>query len=331
MATDPKVVADEFERLDAVRRRPPDTSHPTTAGLPSDKAARPTMHDVLFHPETSTRRALILALGTFGAEDVSPSERERLSNKLLELYRNDSDAGIHGAAEWTLRHWKQQEKLKAIDAGLTQLKDLGERRWHVNDQGQTLAVIEGPVEFLIGSPETDSERVAGEPLRRVTIPRRFAVATKEVTVEQFWRFVKANGQFKVDKETESALRKYSPDPDAPWIGPSWYTAAAYCNWLSKQEGLPEDQWCYLPNEAGAYAEGMTIPANALDRKGYRLPTEAEWEYACRAGTVTSRYYGVAIELLGKYAWYLANSQERARPGGGLLPNDLVPQRGKKVS
>ena len=36
---------------------------------------------------------------------------------------------------------------------------------------------------------------------------------------------------------------------------NWYTAAAYCNWLSEQEGLPEDQWCYLPNEAGATPKG----------------------------------------------------------------------------
>ena len=290
--------------------------------IPKDGKSR--MDAILFHRETSDRRALILALGRYNLDELSPDKREPLVEHLREMYRNDPDSGIHGAAEWALRQWKQQEKLKELDAELMKLKDRGERRWYVNGQGQTFAVIEGPVEFLMGSPPTDTEQTAGnEPLRRMAIPRRFAIAAKEVTVEQFQRFLKLGGiTIESYQLPASFLSKFSPDPKGPWIAPDWYTAAHYCNWLSEQEGLPKEHWCYLPNEAGAYAEGMSIPADVLQRTGYRLPTEAEWEYACRAGTVTSRYYGHSLDLLYAYAWYQANSKEHAWTCGSLFPNDL---------
>jgi formylglycine-generating enzyme required for sulfatase activity len=112
---------------------------------------------------------------------------------------------------------------------------------------------------------------------------------------------------------------------------TWYDAAAYCNWLSDQEGIPDTQWCYEPKQGKdvrnwskeAYGAGMKLKARYLDLEGYRWPSEAEWEFACRAGSLTTRYSGQTEELLGRYAWYAKVSEDRwMLPVGSLKPNDL---------
>ena len=342
LGADPKTLADELDRLPqtakptpaAVRRGSPDPAETADRRSPSSEPGaetgrpsvplgarsgdpRPTQFTdaVLFHSEISQRRALILALGTYGTEVLSSGEREPLTAKLIDLYRNDPDAGIHGAAAWSLRQWKQQEQIKELDVPLMKQKDWGDRRWFVNSQGQTFAVIEGPVEFRMGSPPTEPDRNSENeiPHRRI-IPRRFAIAAQEVSVKQYQVFVKENPGL-----DHAQNDRHSPEPDGPVNRVSWYDAAAYCNWLSRQEGLPE---CYEPNEGGKYAAGMKIKPDTLRLGGYRLPTEAESEFACRAGAGTSRYYGANQDLLDRYAWCYGTSQSHAWPCGSLLPNDL---------
>ncbi len=307
LGADPNLVVTRFQAVE-LRTSSDDASKIADTGA------------ILRDQTTSTRRALLQLLGKIPYDKLPPSKREELANQVLALYRDDPDAGIHAAAEWTLRHWQPDHSLSAIDAELKRLGERNGRRWFLNGQGQTFALIENASEFVMGSPPSEPERnSAREARQRVSIPRGYAIQTKEVTVEQFQEFLETNPEFTVSR---GDLNSSTVAPAGPWIAPTWYAAVAYCNWLSEQENLPPDQWCYFPNGAGVYAVGMKIPANVLERSGYRLPTEAEWEFAARAGTTTARYYGESADLLPEYACYSMNSDGRAHAVGSLLPNDL---------
>lgn len=253
--------------------------------------------------DVSIKRAILLSLGEFGLDRLPTVDRQNLIPRLVQLYRDDPDPGIHGIAEWLLQQWGAGGKLKASAKELATGKVEGQRRWYITGQGQTMVVIAAPGECWIGEFE---ER------HKETISRSYALAASEVTIQQYLQFRKVH---KVNKGYAGSL-------DCPVDMVSWFDAVAYCNWLNEQEGIPRDQWCYGPNKKGEYAAGMTMPADYLDRTGYRLPTEAEWEYACRANAYTPYSFGKLDDLLGKYAWFAGNSDNKLHPVGTLRPNDL---------
>jgi formylglycine-generating enzyme required for sulfatase activity len=286
-------------------------------------------------PDITIRRALLLGLSEYGEKDLSLATRQTLLPKLQDVYRTNADAGLHASAEWLLRQWKEVAWLKQVNEEWANNKELREKRldsirqrvnrdkektppqWYVNSQGQTMVMIAGPVEFVMGSPHTEKDRRSDERQHKQGISRTFALAATPVTKEQFLRFQPSF--------SPSEFGRY-PSPTCPigWV--SWFEAAAYCNWLSKQEGIPEDQWCYeIPDEPGGIMSwrftNMKLKANYLSLTGYRLPTEAEWEFACRAGAATSRCYGETAELLSHYGWYNDNSPEQTQPVGTKKPND----------
>jgi hypothetical protein len=260
--------------------------------------------------DVSTRTAIILSLGQYDRGLVRLASGDELVERLLGLYRDDPDGGIHGAAEWVLRTWGEGDRLKGIDRELATGKPEGLRRWYINRQGQTMVVIPAPVEVVLGM-------VPG--LYKARIDVSYAIATKEVTMGQFLKFRKGHENNKY----------YSPSDDHPANMVTWYDAAAYCNWLSKEEGIDEGQWCYQPKEGKgfrdwseeAYGEGMKMAPGWRQRTGYRLPGEVEWEHACRAGNITPWSCSRADDLLEKYAWYDRNSLGRMHPVGMLKPND----------
>jgi formylglycine-generating enzyme required for sulfatase activity len=162
---------------------------------------------------------------------------------------------------------------------------------------------------------TDPKHFDSESPHRRRIPRSFAIGSRSVTVAEFQRFLKDRPHVR-----HNYTKRYSPELQGPTISVTWFEAAQHCNWLSEKEGIPESEWCYPKHEE--IKEGMKPYPDYLKRKGYRLPTEAEWEYACRAGTVSTRSYGGSVELLPRYAWFQANARDRTWPVGQKRPNDL---------
>lgn len=261
--------------------------------------------------DLSLRRALLLSLGEYSLEALPQSKRQEFLPELKALC-SAADPGLRSAARWLLLKWAGKRAVQELDAATGAVEPDGTRGWYVNHQGQTLVVIPGPVDFQMGSPTHELNRGDNEGRHRHHIARTYAISATEVTVAQFLRF-------RVDFAYTGTA---SPKPDSPINNVSWQNAVAYCNWLSEQEGIAADQWCYEPSVSNA---DLLVPAaNALQRTGYRLPTEGEWEYACRAGALTSRYYGNANELLGKYDVYVTTDpiSQQSQPVGSLKPNDF---------
>ncbi len=285
-------------------------------------------------PDETVRPALILSLAgdDSGSESDNPDAQQPLIQKLREIYRTADDPGLHAAAEWLLRKWHDETWLHETDEAWTKDRERREKRlaqinrvlateqerarpqWYMTGQGQTMVVIPGPLEFEMGSPVTESGRLAHEKQHRSRISGTIGVAAKPVTVKQYELFHQQTYH-----QNHDYIRERAPTDDCPVHYTTWFMAAAYCNWLSGQEGIPPEQWCYETNADGHVT---ALKSGYLHLTGYRLPTEAEYEFACRAQATTRWCYGETEKLLPHYGWYLQNSKERTWPVGSKKPNDL---------
>ena len=154
-------------------------------------------------------------------------------------------------------------------------------------------------EFLMGSPDSHKDAQDREkPQHRVRITRPFYLGATEVT----------QGQYRA--LTGQSPGDFQGSDDLPVGRVTWLDAVNYCNALSRAEELPEFY----------RIEGKNIEVRDRSGPGYRLPTEAEWEYACRAGSTTRFCYGDDGERLGEFAWYADNAGRVTHPVGEKRAN-----------
>ncbi|MEO8493780.1 MAG: SUMF1/EgtB/PvdO family nonheme iron enzyme, partial [Planctomycetota bacterium] len=263
------------------------------------------------------KQTLLAALSHFRPEHLTVRERSSLEAALLQLYRTDSHAGLHSHIELLLRRWGRAAEVERVTGELAASPSTAteasasDKGWFVTDRGMTMSIIPGPADFVMGSPLHEPGRDVKKETRHLRrVERTYALSTREVTVAEF---LQCRPDFDYPPD-------YSPLRNCPILHLDWYDAVRYCRWLSDQELVSEEDKCYPPLDQ--IGEGMIVPDDFLDRPGYRLPTEAEWEYACRAASETSRHFGDQAWLLRDYAWTAENSDYRSNPVAQLLPNDF---------
>jgi len=205
--------------------------------------------------------------------------------------------------------------------------------WHTNSIGMRLRRLPAG-QFEMGSPPGFIEPLLARmkkfpaqgyqpgqleremPARQASIDQPFAIGATEVTNAQFQAFVEAtsyvtdaerlpaggwgiapNGQWTQAKGYSwRNLGQQPRTPEYPAVSISWNDAMAFCQWLTEKE------------------------PSAGPRVTYRLPTEAEWEYACRARSTSPWGPAASAAQLGEYAWFVANASGRIQPVAKKAPN-----------
>jgi len=189
--------------------------------------------------------------------------------------------------------------LLMVTSGCRPAGDSGSGQKPGSDQADQASELEPMVRIAGGSFTMGSEHGGDDerPPHHVTLDA-FYIDKHPVTQESYQRLMGKNPS------------KNKEDAKNPVERVRWSDALVYCNARSKRDGLDP---CYRQGRPGVWECNF-------EASGYRLPTEAEWEYACRAGTDADYFFGNSTQELRKYAWFAANAGNKTHAVGQKPPN-----------
>ena len=199
-------------------------------------------------------------------------------------------------------------ELKANDPEAQSLREKIEKLTTMTTlNGMVLRLIPSG-KFYMGTHDSDEFMRNNEhPQHRVSITKPMYIGIYQVTQAQFAELLEYNPSTSVIQDTN------------PVDSVTWFSAVEFCNKLSETEGLSPyymiDNARRKTNKSIEYADISFLGGN-----GFRLPSEAEWEYACRAGSITPWCFGDLVLEVGNYAWYYDNAQLETHPVGNKKPN-----------